>query len=156
VTAAAPIEKSRILLYLMHMTTNKTQVTAVKPIDFIQTINAIKKQEEAKILLTLFEQVTGEKGVMWGPSIIGFGTYHYKYESGREGDFLTTGFSPRKTKHAIYLMDGFEKHTEILTLLGKHKTSKSCLYINKLDDVNLDILKKLIQLSVEAIKRKWK
>jgi hypothetical protein len=106
-------------------------------------------------LLDLFAKVTGEEPKMWGDSIIGYGTYHYKYESGREGDFLITGFSPRKTKFSLYLMDGFTKHTDLLNELGKHKTSKACLYVNKLADINLDVLERLIGASVEAVKKQW-
>lgn len=90
-----------------------------------------------------------------GNPIIGYGTYHYKYKSGREGDFLITGFSPRKTKFSIYLMDGYTGHKELLSQLGKYKTSKACLYVNKLADIDLAILEKLIVASVAAVKKQW-
>ena len=137
------------------MAKNKTQATPISPLAFIAEIDNDKKKEEAKVLLDLFEKVTGYPSVMWGASIIGYGRYHYKYESGREGDSLITGFSPRKAKHSIYLMDGFDKHTDLLEKLGKFKTSKACLYVNKLADIDLKVLEELIKVSVAAVKDMW-
>lgn len=94
------------------MSANKTQATQASVEDFIQGVESEQKREDAKSLVTLFEKLTGEKAVMWGPSIIGFGQYHYKYDSGREGDFLITGFSPRKTALTLYIMAGFSKYEE--------------------------------------------
>ncbi|MCO5207271.1 MAG: DUF1801 domain-containing protein, partial [Anaerolineae bacterium] len=93
--------------------------------------------------------VTGEPGALWGTSIVGFGTYHYKYASGREGDWFVTGFSPRKQNMTLYIMPGFEQYNDLLSKLGKHKTGKSCLYINKLDDVDLDVLRELVAQSAD-------
>ena len=90
---------------------------------------------------------------MWGPSIVGFGSYHYKYESGREGDSFVAGFSPRKQALTLYIMSGFKKHEELMARLGKHRTGKSCLYINRLDDVDTDVLAELIRRSVEHVAR---
>jgi len=102
------------------------------------------------------EKITGEPAKMWGPSIIGFGTYHYKYATGREGDFLTTGFSPRKPELTLYIMSGFSKYDELMNKLGKYKTGKSCLYVKKLEDLNLEVLTELIETSVDYIKnKKW-
>lgn len=92
---------------------------------------------------------------MWGPSIVGFGEYHYKYESGREGDFLITGFSPRKSALTIYIMPGFARYEALMDKLGKHRTGKSCLYINRLDDVDLSVLEELVTRSVEYMTEKY-
>lgn len=92
---------------------------------------------------------------MWGPSIVGFGEYHYKYESGREGDFLITGFSPRKSALTIYIMPGFTRYEALMEKLGKHRTGKSCLYINRLDDVDLSVLEELVTRSVEYMTEKY-
>ena len=92
---------------------------------------------------------------MWGPSIIGFGTYHYKYASGREGDWMLTGFSPRKTKHSLYIMAGFKRFDDLMQKLGKYKTGKSCLYVNKLEDIDEEVLRQLIRESMEYMKEKY-
>ncbi len=102
------------------------------------------------------DKVTGWKAKMWGPSIVGYGKYHYKYDSGREGDSLITGFSPRKQALTVYIMPGFSEYGDLLTKLGKCKTSRSCLYINKLEDVDLKVLEKLIRKSVAYMKKKYK
>lgn len=93
------------------------------------------------------QEVTGAEPRLWGSSIVGFGDYHYKYESGREGDWFVTGFSPRKQNLTLYIMAGFDNYDQLLSRLGKYKTGKSCLYINKLDDVDLDVLKELVAQS---------
>lgn len=98
--------------------------------------------------------ITGEQPKIWQKSIVGFGSYHYKYESGREGDWILTGFSSRKTNLSIYIISGFKPHKQLLEKLGKHKTGASCLYIKQLSDVNQDILKELIKQSVDLIKMK--
>jgi uncharacterized protein YdhG (YjbR/CyaY superfamily) len=99
------------------------------------------------------QQVTGEEPGMWGDAIVGFGKYHYKYESGREGDTFTAGFSPRKQNLTLYLTYGFDQYAELLGKLGKYKTGKACMYISKLSDVNVDLLKKLITWCVQKIKK---
>ncbi|MBV7338085.1 DUF1801 domain-containing protein [Chloroflexi bacterium TSY] len=98
------------------------------------------------------KEVTGEEPQMWGTSIIGFGSYHFKYASGREGDWMLVGFSPRKQNLTLYIMPGFENYDELLGNLGKHKTGKSCLYINKLADVDQGVLKKLVKQSVDHMR----
>ena len=103
----------------------------------------------------MMRRITGEEPRLWGPSIIGFGEYHYKYESGREGDFMRVGFSPRKANLVLYIMPGFARHDALLDRLGKHKTGKSCLYINKLDDVDRDVLETLIAESWAAMAEKY-
>ena len=101
------------------------------------------------------KELTGEEPILWGNSLVGFGTYHYKYESGREGDFFLTGFSPRKTALTIYIMAGFSKYENLLKQLGKFKIGKSCLYVKKLDDINRRVLKELIEDSIQEIKKKY-
>ena len=126
---------------------------------FIENVEPAAKREDAKVLDALFRKVTGEEPQMWGPTIIGYGSYHYKYESGREGDSPRSGFSPRKAKHSLYLMGCYcdeetEKRTvEQLTRLGKHSRGKSCLYINKLADVDLDVLEEMIADSLATMNR---
>lgn len=92
---------------------------------------------------------------MWGPSIVGFGSYHYKYESGREGDWPKTGFSPRKQNLTLYIMDGFDKYDELMAKLGKHKTGKSCLYVKRLSDIDTGVLTKLVKASVAHFDKKY-
>ncbi len=107
------------------------------------------------VLLDLFQRVTGYQPTMWGPSIIGYGRYHYRYQSGREGDFLATGFSPRKANLSIYIMPGYQDYAEILGRLGKHKLGKSCLYVNKLADIDLEVLAELIRSGLQDLDRIW-
>lgn len=126
--------------------------------DVIQFLNSIENEQRKKdcfTLLELMQEVTKEPPAMWGDSIVGFGSYHYKYDSGREGDWFPTGFSPRKQNLTIYISAGFEPFRDILQDLGKHKTSSSCLYIKKLDQINLDQLKLLIRKSAEYIGNKY-
>ena len=137
------------------MTENKTQANAQDVDDFIASVEPEKRRDEARILVDLFRRVTGWEPVMWGPAIVGFGQYHYKYESGREGDFLATGFSPRKAKLSIYVMPGYTDYSEILSRLGKHGMGKSCLYINKLADIDLDVLGELIAAGVRDLSKKY-
>lgn len=141
------------------MAENKTKPTEVSVEAFIESVDHAGKREDARVLDALFRKVTGEEPAMWGPTMIGYGTYHYKYDSGREGDFLRTGFSPRKAKHSIYLMGGYcddvasKKNEDLLAKLGKHSRGKSCLYINKLADVDLEVLEDLVRVNWEAMNR---
>lgn len=137
------------------MSENKTRPTEVTVEDFIASVDHERKREEAKVLDALFREVTGWKPVMWGPSLIGYGSYHYVYDSGREGDMLATGFSPRKAKHSLYIMPGYENYSEILDRLGKCSMGKSCLYVNKLADIDLDVLAELIKTGLSDLDRKW-
>ena len=124
--------------------------------DFIESIEHPKRKADSKELLNVFAEILDEEPVMWGSSIIGYGSYHYKYPSGREGDWFLTGFSPRKQSMTLYIMAGFENYEELLNKLGKYKTGKSCLYINKLEDVNINVLKQLIRESVKYVSQiKW-
>ena len=125
---------------------NKTKPTGVTPAKFIASVEHPQRQADAKVLLKWFSEVTGLKPKMWGPSMIGYGRYHYKYETGREGDFFMTGFSPRKTSLSLYIMPGyqFDSMQEKLSRLGKYKTGKSCLYINKLADIDMEVLREIV------------
>lgn len=117
--------------------------------EFLNGIPNEKKQQDSRGILELMRDVTGEEARMWGDSIIGFGSYHYTYKSGREGEWFLTGFSPRKQNLSLYIMAGFDEYDELLNKLGKYKTGKSCLYINKLEDVNADVLRELVKRSAE-------
>ena len=128
----------------------KTQITEVDPADFIDAVEPERKRVEAKVLDAMFRRVTGEEPKMWGPSIIGYGSYRTTYASGRDVHWMRAGFSPRKAKHSLYLMGGYcdevaaKAREEALTRLGKHSTGKSCLYINKLADIDLEVLEEMI------------
>ncbi len=127
----------------------KTKVNNASVLDFIMHVDQAKRREDSLKLLDVFCEATGEDATMWGDSIIGYGTYHYKYASGQEGDWMRTGFAPRKKALSLYLMFGLLDNAALLSQLGKFKTGKGCLYINKLEDVDMDILKKLIRNSYE-------
>ena len=116
---------------------------------FLNKVPDEKKRQDSFTILELMKQVTGDKPIMWGDSIIGFGTYKYKYASGRQGEWPVTGFSPRKQNLTIYIMSGFDEYDDLLTQLGKHSTGKSCLYIKKMEDIDQDVLRELISKSVE-------
>ena len=134
----------------------KTKPTKVDVEKFLKSVIDKKRQEDSIKILELMKKITKEEPKMWGPSIVGFGSYHYKYESGREGDMCITGFSPRKQSLTLYIMPGFERYEKLMKKLGKYKTGKSCLYINKLEDVDLKVLKTLITESVRYMKqKKW-
>lgn len=132
----------------------KTKVTNASVTDFLNSVSDSQKREDSFTLLKLFEEITKEKPKMWGSSIVGFGSYHYKSErSSQEGDWMLTGFSPRKTSLTLYIMPGFKDYSDLLEKLGKHKTSVGCLYINKLADVDLKILKTIITKSFTEMKK---
>jgi hypothetical protein len=129
----------------------KTKENDNSVIEFIENVDSSKKREDAYKLLDIFTETTGFKAKMWGPSIIGFGSYHYKYESGHEGDAPLVGFSPRKAKHSLYFATGDDKRADLLKDFGKHTTGKACVYINKVDDIDTDVLKALINRSIEFL-----
>ena len=133
----------------------KTRPTDASVEAFIDAVDHPRRREDARTLLKLMQRVTGDEPLMWGPSIVGYGSYHYRYASGQEGDWPIAGFSPRKQNLSIYIMPGFRGYDELLSRLGKHKTGKSCLYINKLADVDLDVLETLVRTSVEEMKRRY-
>ncbi|WP_235298910.1 DUF1801 domain-containing protein [Portibacter marinus] len=137
------------------MSKNKTQPNEASVKEFINDLEQEQRRIDALKSLDMYEQITGLPAKMWGGSIIGFGEYHYKYESGREGNFFKSGFSPRKNSMTYYIMSGFPEYKLLLQELGKHKTGKSCLYIKKLDDVNLDILNKIIAHSFNEMNKKY-
>lgn len=128
----------------MSKNANKTQLTKINPIDFINNYSNTKVIPDCLQILKLLEEVTGEKPMMWS-TMIGFGNYHYKYNSGREGDFFLVGFSASKVGMTIYISSGFSELAEKLTKLGNHKLGKSCLYIKKLADLDLEVLKEIIE-----------
>ena len=137
------------------MSENKTKETTEPVEDFLYAVDHATRRADALALNDIFKEVTGYTPKMWGPSIIGYGNYHYVYESGREGDFLATGFSPRKQNLSIYIMPGYAEFGEILSRLGKHKMGKSCLYLNKLADVDVEVLKELIRAGLADLDKKW-
>lgn len=137
------------------MTELKTKPTKKSVEQFLKKVENPTKREDSFKILELMKEITQEKPLMWGESIVGFGSYHYKYSSGREGDWPLVGFSPRKKNLTLYIMSGFERYELLLDNLGKFKTGKSCLYINKLKDVDIKILRALILESVEYMKKEY-
>ncbi|WP_338548988.1 DUF1801 domain-containing protein [Roseovarius phycicola] len=137
------------------MTQNKTQATQQSVADFVTNVEPERRRKDAETLVPFFRDVTGFEPVMWGSSIIGYGRYHYVYASGREGDFLATGFSPRKSALSIYIMPGYTDFGNVLERLGKHKIGKSCLYINKLDDVDMNVLAELVHAGLADLATRW-
>ena len=133
----------------------KTKPTNKSVEEFLKKLEHPTKREDSFKILELMKEVTQEQPVMWGDSIVGFGSYHYKYASGREGDWPIVGFSPRKQNLTVYIMPGFDRYEEILENLGKFKIGKSCLYINKLKDVNMVSLKELVSESVKYMKEQY-
>ncbi len=132
---------------------NKTQETDVSVETFLNGIEDEQCRKDCQAVARLMQQVTKQKPKLWGNSIVGFGKYHYKYASGREGDSMLTGFTPRKKNLTLYITAGFEEYDNLLKKLGKHKTGKVCLYINRLSQVDTTVLKQLIQKSVEHMKK---
>jgi len=120
---------------------------------FLNSVADEKKRQDSFTILELMKKVTGEEPEMWGDSIIGFGNYRYKYASGREGDWFLTGFSPRVQNLTLYIMAGFDEYNQLLGKLGKHSTGKSCLYIKKIEDIDINVLKELVKRSVEHMER---
>ncbi|XOV93260.1 MAG: DUF1801 domain-containing protein [Bacteroidota bacterium] len=137
------------------MAENKTQPTDQDVTAFIGSVDDEIKKADCFKLIEIMQEITKMPPKMWGPAIVGFGEYHYKYDSGREGDFFIVGFSPRKQNLTIYIMPGFDRYPEHMAQIGKYKTGKSCLYTKKLDDLNLDILKKLIKDSVSYMNKRY-
>ncbi|ALM06846.1 hypothetical protein SB49_02780 [Sediminicola sp. YIK13] len=137
------------------MSENKTIPTNASVTEFLNTVDNETRRKDCFVILEKMKEITGKPAVMWGNSIVGFGSYHYKYDSGREGDMLITGFSPRKQNLTLYILDGFDGHQELLKKLGPHKTGKSCLYIKKLSDIDMDILSELISTSFAHFDKKY-
>ena len=137
------------------MAENKTQATDADVAAFIASVDHPRRRADAEALVTLFRDTTGWSPKMWGPSIIGYGSYDYTYQTGRSGSFLATGFSPRKANLSIYIMPGYADFSEILSRLGKHKIGKSCLYINKLADIEISVLEELIKAGLADLDARW-
>ncbi|MBN2503462.1 MAG: DUF1801 domain-containing protein [Anaerolineales bacterium] len=130
----------------------KTQQNDASVEEFLNAVKNESKRADSYRILELMREVTGEEPTMWGTSIVGYGSYHYKYASGREGDWFLAGFSPRKQNLTLYIMAGFDEYDDLMSKLGKHKTGKSCLYINKLADIDEQILRELVKKSIEYMK----
>lgn len=134
---------------------NKTQPSSTSVADFIASLADERRRAECNQLVDLMREESGQEPVLWGPAIIGFGQYHYRYESGREGDFMRVGFSPRKQTLSIYIIPGFEPYQAVLERLGKHKVGKSCLYIKRLDDVDTSALRELVRQSLADMNERY-
>lgn len=135
------------------MSEPKTKPTDQSVLDFLNRIENDSRRQDCLTVLALMKDVTGEEPRMWGESIVGFGSYHYQGKSGREGDWMLVGFSPRKQNLTLYIIAGFDQHDALLSRLGKFKTGKSCLYLNKLTDVDLQILRELVKQSVDHMRK---
>jgi len=135
------------------MAENKTKETVVDPHDFIKQLDSEEKRKDSEELIRLMSKITGKPPKMWGPTIVGFGKYRYKYESGREGEICMTGFSPRKPSLVLYVSYALE-NKKMMSRLGKYQTGKSCLYIKRLADVDRAVLKELIETSVAAMRKR--
>ncbi|GGA38844.1 DUF1801 domain-containing protein [Psychrobacillus lasiicapitis] len=133
----------------------KMKETESSVIEFIETVENPKKREDAYKLLEIFSEATGYEAKMWGPSIIGFGSYHYKYASGHEGDAPLVGFSPRKAKISLYFATGDTEREVILERFGKHTSAKACVYINKVADIDVEVLKELINRSIKFLQETY-
>jgi len=138
------------------MAENKTKKNTASAASFLNAIDDPRRRSDAKKVAAMMRRATGKRARMWGSSIIGYGEYHYKYDSGREGDWALVGFSPRKQNLAVYIMPGFDAFPARMKKLGKYKTGKSCLYLNKLDDVDHAVLEKLIGDSVKVMRKRYK
>ncbi len=133
----------------------KTRQSGASVEAFLEAVANETRRRDAAVVNQLMQRITGEPPKMWGPSIVGFGRYHYRNASGREGDWFLTGFSPRKQALTLYIMPGFSQYDALMRRLGKHKTGRSCLYVNKLADVDLPTLEELIRLSVAYMREKY-
>ena len=133
----------------------KTKPTEVSVADFLAKVESEQVRDDCREIIKLMKKVTGSPPKMWGPSIIGFGQYHYKYESGHEGDMCITGFSPRKGNLTLYVLGNFPGQDDLLKKLGKCKVSKACLYVKKLEDIDMGVLEKIIKKSVDFTKKKY-
>ena len=133
----------------------KTKLNDDSVEDFLNAVEDEQKRKDSFALLKMMGEISGEPAKMWGNDIVGFGTYHYVYASGREGDWMLSGFSPRKANLSIYLMAGFDQLEDELTALGKHKTSKGCLYVKKLSDIDEKVLRKMIKKSIAIMQKRY-
>jgi hypothetical protein len=136
------------------MAENKTKQTTASVTAFLNTVADAGTRRDCKTLVALMRELTGEPPKMWGPSMVGFGSVHYKYASGREGDMFLTGFSPRQRNLTLYIMEGFFKYGGLMKRLGSYKTGKSCLYVRSLDDIDPSVLRELISTSVADLRER--
>ncbi len=134
----------------MNTKDNKISVT-----EFLKGIDDPQKRKDCKAVAKIMREATGSRAAMWGPGMVGFGSYHYVYDSGREGDLFLVGFAPRKQNLTLYLLEGFAGYKSLMKKLGTHKTGKSCLYLKRLEDVDQEVLRKLIEGSVAATRKKY-
>ncbi len=137
------------------MSEPKTKKTTASVREFLDSIEDIEKRKDCRQLATMMRKLSGKRARMWGTSIVGFGEYHYKYKSGREGDWPVTGFSPRKQNISVYIMPGFSKYEKQLAKLGKHKHSVSCLYIKRLADIDVDVLQEIVSDSIQCMAKMY-
>ena len=137
------------------MAENKTQKNRASVTAFLNAIEDRQKKSDAKKVAAMMRRASGSRARMWGTAIVGFGSYHYKYASGREGDYFLVGFSPRKQNLVVYIMPGFKDFAVLMKKLGKYKTGKSCLYINKFEDIDESVLEKLIDRSVKLMRKRY-
>lgn len=137
------------------MTTLKTSFTDEDVASFIENVDNEQKRNDSYALISLMEKATGEKAKMFGPTIVGFGQYHYKYDSGHEGDAPLLGFSPRKAAISLYIYSGGKQQDELLKSLGKYKMGKACIYVKKLSDINLDVLEDMMKDSIQFTSEKY-
>jgi hypothetical protein len=140
----------------MAKTDLKTKISDQSVEKFLDTVADDNTRRDCYTILNIMKDITRAEPRMWGSSMVGFGSYHYKYESGREGDWFLTGFSPRKQNLTLYIMSGFNEYDELMQKLGTYKTGKSCLYVKRLDDIDPVILKKLIKKSIAHLKKKYR
>ncbi|WP_332659962.1 DUF1801 domain-containing protein [Brevundimonas sp.] len=131
----------------------RTKPTDISVADFIAAVENPQRRADAETLCALFEEISGEPATMWGPSIIGFGKYHYRYASGHEGDAPRLGFSPRKAQTVLYVMSGAEGQADMIARLGKVKSSVACLYVNRLDQIDLGVLREMAEASLAHMRR---
>ena len=136
------------------MAENKTKPTGASVDDYVASIADKARRTDCRRLIRMMARVTGEPPRMWGASIVGFGTYHYRYDSGREGDFFLTGFSSRKADLSLYVMTGFASFPALMAKLGRHRNGKSCLYVRRLADVDLEVLEELVRRSVKEMRER--
>ena len=137
------------------MARNKTVATNTPVEKFIESIEQEQKRADSRQMIALMRKLTGKEPRLWGSSLVGFGSYHYRYESGREGDFFLTGFSPRKSAFTVYIMPGFERYKALMKKLGPHRTGKSCLYLKNLDAIDRDVLEEIIRDSIAYMREKY-
>lgn len=137
------------------MADNKTVPSRLSVKAFVDSIEDLQKRKDCRALMKIMSRLTGNRAKMWGTNIVGYGSYHYRYASGREGDFFLMGFSPRKQALTVYVVAGFNKFPQLMKRLGKYKTGKSCLYLKRLSDVDVDVLEQLLEQSRAHLRRTY-